>query len=389
MKKVFYVLMFVAGAMTTMSCNNETKKAKAEAVEPSSIEVCSCGECEKCAVKAEIEAETAAYDKLIAELGDQPLSEVVDKRSYSVGVSMGLSLKQLNEALQLDTNLIKERMKMFYLFGDVESKDFEKDNSDFQMFLYTKYNAYMRTLQQRKAFEESGMTEGLPELPELFTEEMSSDRAARIIGHQFGASLKDIDNLDYAWLLRGFDDSSAIEDMSTPEAINAALIITTDEMGTVMRELQMEMMMKAQQKYQQMCEDNKAASEAWLAEIEKEEGVQKTESGILYRIEREGEGDYPTADTDVVEVHYKGTLCDGTVFDSSYDRGETISFGLNQVIKGWTEGLKLINIGGKITLWIPSDLAYGTADRGTIKPNQALKFEVELFNITKAETVAE
>ena len=103
---------------------------------------------------------------------------------------------------------------------------------------------------------------------------------------------------------------------------------------------------------------NKQESEAWLAKIEKKRGVQKTESGLLYEIINEGNAEKKAAlDTDKVKVHYEGKPRNGEAFDSSYERGETITFPLNRVIKGWTEGMKYINEGGKITLWIPSGTA--------------------------------
>lgn len=369
MKKLFFLLA-IASSMVTMACNNETKKKDAAETTP--------------IVKAEdIDAQVKEYETLISESDEEQLSEVVDKRSYALGVSMGMAIKQINEVLELDIDFLKSNVLNFYLNGDYTSEEFMQDNQAFEQFMFTSYNNYYRVLQQRKSFEEGGVTEDLPELPELYTEDMTRDDVARILGNQFGASLKDVDNLNYAWLMRGFDDALAVEDMSTPEAINAGLIITTEEIGMTLSELQQEMMAKAQAKYKQMCEENKAASEKWLAKIAKQKGVKKTESGLLYRIERKGDGAYPTADTDVVEVNYEGTLQDGTVFDSSYERGETVSFPLNQVIKGWTEGLKLINEGGEITLWIPADLAYGERDMGTIKPNSALKFKVELIKVEK------
>lgn len=128
---------------------------------------------------------------------------------------------------------------------------------------------------------------------------------------------------------------------------------------------------------------NKKASEEWLAKIEKKSGVKKTASGLLYKIEKEGDmSAKPTSLEDVVTVHYEGTTRTGKVFDSSYKRNQTINFPLNGVIKGWGEGLQLVGKGGKITLWIPAELAYGERGAGAdIGPNEALCFVVELFDV--------
>ncbi len=132
-------------------------------------------------------------------------------------------------------------------------------------------------------------------------------------------------------------------------------------------------------------------SAAWLAKVEKKFGVHKTESGLLYKVVKGGdESVKATDDRDVVVVHYKGTTDDGTVFDSSYERNEPAEFPLNRVIPGWTEGMKLVGKGGKIILWLPSDLAYGPRGAGrNIGPNQALKFEVELLDVKPFEAPAE
>ena len=126
---------------------------------------------------------------------------------------------------------------------------------------------------------------------------------------------------------------------------------------------------------------NLVAAEAYLAENATREGVVITESGLQYEIVEAGDGAVPGAD-DTVEVHYRGTLIDGTEFDSSYSRGQTVSFGVGQVIAGWTEALQLMPVGSKWEVVIPSDLAYGDEGAGdAIPPASALVFEVEVLGI--------
>ena len=121
--------------------------------------------------------------------------------------------------------------------------------------------------------------------------------------------------------------------------------------------------------------------EAFLANNAKRPEVKVTDSGLQYEVLREGTGKSPSA-TETVEVHYHGTLIDGTVFDSSVQRGQTISFGLNQVIPGWTEGVQLMKEGAKYRFYIPYNLAYGERGSGqTIPPYAALIFDVELFKV--------
>lgn len=127
----------------------------------------------------------------------------------------------------------------------------------------------------------------------------------------------------------------------------------------------------------------KAAGEKFLAENAKRPEVKTTESGLQYEVLESTLGQKPKA-TDTVRVHYEGTLIDGTVFDSSYKRGESITFGLNQVIKGWTEGLQLMSVGSKYKLYIPYQLGYGAQGAGgSIPPYAALIFTVELLGIEK------
>lgn len=144
-----------------------------------------------------------------------------------------------------------------------------------------------------------------------------------------------------------------------------------------MKEMQEEQAKKAQVEFG----DNKKAGEEFLAENKTKDGVQTTESGLQYIVLKEGEGEAPTASSRV-KVHYHGTLTDGTVFDSSVERGEPSEFGVGQVIKGWTEGLQLMKPGAKYKFFIPQELAYGAQQRGQhIKPFSALVFEVELLEV--------
>ena len=134
--------------------------------------------------------------------------------------------------------------------------------------------------------------------------------------------------------------------------------------------------------------ENKAAGEKFLEENKAKEGVVTTESGLQYKVITEGKGQVPTS-TDRVKVHYKGTLIDGTEFDSSYSRKDKdgnpqpSTFRANQVIKGWTEALTMMPVGSKWELYIPQELAYGSQDTGTIPPFSTLIFEVELLSIEK------
>jgi len=125
---------------------------------------------------------------------------------------------------------------------------------------------------------------------------------------------------------------------------------------------------------------NAAEGDKFLLENSQKDGVQMTDSGLQYEVLEMGDGPRPSA-TDKVKVHYRGTLLNGEEFDSSYSRGEPISFALNQVIPGWTEGVQLMPVGSKFMFYVPPNLAYGPAGGGPIGPNATLIFQVELLGI--------
>jgi FKBP-type peptidyl-prolyl cis-trans isomerase FkpA len=132
---------------------------------------------------------------------------------------------------------------------------------------------------------------------------------------------------------------------------------------------------------------DKKAGDDFRVNFEKQDGVKKTASGLLYQVMTAAKGETPKA-TDTVQVHYKGTLIDGTQFDSSYDRGEPATFPLDRVIAGWTEGVQLMQVGSKYKLVIPPELAYGDQATPTIPANSTLVFEVELLKVEHGDKAA-
>nr|WP_144062553.1 FKBP-type peptidyl-prolyl cis-trans isomerase [Simiduia agarivorans] len=160
--------------------------------------------------------------------------------------------------------------------------------------------------------------------------------------------------------------------------------IKQEDIQKVMEEFQAAAQAKQEQQYQAVADANKLESDEFLAANKAKDGVQTTETGLQYKVVAEGEGAKPTTD-DTVKVHYKGTLINGTEFDSSYARGEPVSFPVTGVIAGWTEALQLMSPGAKYELYIPSELAYGPGGTGPIGPNQALIFEVELLEVLQPE----
>lgn len=185
----------------------------------------------------------------------------------------------------------------------------------------------------------------------------------------------------------GFDTaafSQAIEDIRAGKESQ----LSEDEMRATMQAFQTQQQEIMAAKQAKLIEENKAKGEAFLAEKEKEEGVVKTESGLLYKVITEGTGPVPSA-TDEVVAHYRGTLIDGEEFDSSYSRGEPATFPVGGLIPGWVEALQIMPVGSKWELYIPSALAYGERGNPRIEPNSTLVFELELLEIVDKEAAAE
>lgn len=169
-------------------------------------------------------------------------------------------------------------------------------------------------------------------------------------------------------------------------------LLTQEEIGQEMQAYQARRQEEAAAAAEELARTNVETGDAFRAGNATAEGVVTTESGLQYKVLREGDGPKPGA-TDTVEVNYRGTLIDGTEFDSSYARGSSVSFALNQVIPGWTEGLQLMPVGSQYQFVIPPELAYGAGGAGAqIGPNATLIFEVELLQIAprpEAEDAAE
>ena len=191
------------------------------------------------------------------------------------------------------------------------------------------------------------------------------------MGHNFkGTGIKTLNSADFA------AGVASVYDGVKPE-------MTFDEAKRIVNEYFAKLEAEMQAEAAKQGEVNRKNGEAFLTENAKREGIKVTESGLQYEVLESGKGDSPKA-SDNVEVHYTGKLIDGTVFDSSVERGVPASFGVTQVIPGWVEALQLMHEGDKWRLYIPSDLAYGPngAD-GVIGPNMTLIFDVELLRVIK------
>lgn len=199
------------------------------------------------------------------------------------------------------------------------------------------------------------------------------DKISYSIGYQVSGDFKkqEID-IRPEMLVRGIQDAMA---ESEPR-------MTAEEMRATLTDLQKELSAAKEQKMKEAATKNLAAGKAFLADNARQEGITTLPSGLQYAVVSAGSGETPGA-TDVVAVNYRGTLIDGTEFDSSYRFGKPAQFRVDRVIKGWTEALQLMKTGEKWRLFIPPELAYGSRQIGGIEPNSTLIFEIELLAVNR------
>lgn len=200
------------------------------------------------------------------------------------------------------------------------------------------------------------------------------EKISYALGLDIGGSLSELNTeLDIVTLIQAIRDTLTGGDV----------LLTGKEIAEVMQEFSKQMATKQNQEAQAQQNENLTEGEMFMEENKNKEGVQTTASGLQYKVLTEGDGAKPSG-ADRVTVHYRGTLLDGTEFDSSYKRGQPATFALNGVIKGWTEGLQLMKMGSKYEFVIPPELAYGKRGTGgQIGPDATLIFEVELLDIAK------
>ncbi|MCL7941363.1 FKBP-type peptidyl-prolyl cis-trans isomerase [Halomonas sp. ATCH28] len=201
--------------------------------------------------------------------------------------------------------------------------------------------------------------------------ETDDEKLGYSLGVTLGQSIQqDVEDLDidaFTQAIRDVFDGGELE-------------MSDEEMAEALTTFQQEAMAAREAEAEQQSAANRAEGEAYMAENAEQDEVTVTDSGLQYRELESGDGATPGAD-DTVEVHYEGTLIDGTVFDSSYERGEPVSFQVGQVIEGWQEALQLMSVGDTWEVVIPSDLAYGAQGQGPIGPHETLIFKVELLDV--------
>lgn len=328
--------------------------------------------------------------------GNAPKSEIrmgdlseFDSLSYAMGANYALGISAQMSHIPFDTEVLDKALKKALLGKEMMSRT-EADKLLREYFSYEKAGKRSQEIALKRAQADSlrwangDSTEvEYGPAPEMFENDKECKEISEAFGTDIGCALRNFDlPLQVSWVLQAMEDVRS--DASKMER---------DEVITYLDYYFRDVMPKR----------NAEASEAWLEKIAGKRGVEKTESGLLYRIDKAGDPYLKPEPRDMVKVHYTGRLRSGRVFDSSifenrpkeqqemlkqyypdtYNENNPAEFQLNQVIQGWTEGMQLVGKGGKITLWIPSELAYGARGTQNIAPNEALEFEVELIDVTR------
>ena len=282
------------------------------------------------------------------------------------------------------TVLITEREKASYMVGTDIGHSIAPVGPDLDMAAFEKAvrNAFaggkpLLTPEEAKATGEALMARiaarnGQP-APDGKVREVSKDKVGLLVGTDVGRAIAPIkEEIEFPVFLQAVRTTMA----------NGKSLLTEAEIAGIREAFSKKVQAQMQAKAAVAADKNKTEGAAFMAKNKAEKGVFTTPSGLQYMVLRQGAGQRPRA-TEQVRVNYEGKLLDGTVFDSSYERGQPTEFGLSQVIPGWTEGLTLMPVGAKYRFWIPGDLAYGAKGmpQGGIGPNSTLVFDVELLAI--------
>ncbi|MFC0337799.1 FKBP-type peptidyl-prolyl cis-trans isomerase FklB [Kushneria avicenniae] len=232
---------------------------------------------------------------------------------------------------------------------------------------------------QQEQAQQNGNSSGEAQQQDDF--ESDQARLAYAVGVTLARNLQeDMQDLDVDNFTSGIKDVYGGNDIR----------LSDQQIGDALQQYQQQMVAQQQQQMKQEAEDNAQAGQQFLKENADKDGVETTDSGLQYRVMEEGDdsGAQP-GDEDQVRVNYEGRTIDGNVFDSSYERGEPVTFQVNQVIPGWQEALKMMHPGDEWEIYVPADLAYGEAGTGPIGPNETLIFKVELLGVGDDATNAD
>jgi FKBP-type peptidyl-prolyl cis-trans isomerase FklB len=282
------------------------------------------------------------------------ISEPTDRASYSLGHQIGSDLKR--QGSEIDS----EAMRQGLLEG-LAGAEPGMDRQEMQWLL--------AELKRKVVADQRPENRQAPELVE------DKQKLGYSVGYQVGGDFR----------RQGFSINPEMVIQGVLDALaGSEALMTAEEMRLSLAELQKKAVAAQQKRQEELAQENLEKGKAFLAENAEREGVIKLPSGLQYRIITEGSGRTPEA-TDTVTVHYRGTLIDGSEFDSSYSRGEPASFQADAVIAGWKEALQLMRQGAKWQLFVPPELGYGAAGTGPIGPNSTLIFEVELISIEEPE----